>query len=84
MNYKIGDTIVFIGNNVGDKHYDNFQIGTQYKIIEIGTAYDADQYNSDSRYVIFADSNCGALYSNLNRCFVHLEDWRDGKIDSIL
>ena len=36
MNYKIGDTLVFIGNNVGDKHYDNFQIGNQYKIIEIG------------------------------------------------
>jgi len=84
MSYKIDDTLVFIGNKIGDPHYNNFEVGKHYRIIEIGTAYDSDQYLSDSRYVIFSDSNFGALYSNLNRCFVHLDDWRDEKIDSIL
>ncbi len=85
MNYKvkIGDILVFTGNKTKDPHYDNFEVGEQYKIKSIDVLYDSDEY-FESNCVTFEDHKYGSLTYKLPEYFVLLEDYRNDKIEQIL
>jgi len=69
-NFKIGDVLVFKGNITGDPHFDNFRIGESYAVQDIDIMYDSDICTgNDNRYVIFHDTNYGAIYTKALDCF---------------
>ena len=83
MKFLIGDVLVFIGNKTGDPHYNNFVVGKSYRIQNISLLYDNDLF-SDNNYVLFNDSEYGALTCYIPFNFVHLDDYRDDKLNKIL
>lgn len=84
MNFKVGDVLVFTGNKTGDPHYNNFVVGQSYKIQDISCLdYDNTDIN-DNNYVVFYDFKYGALFCYIPLHFVHLDDYRDDKINLIL
>jgi hypothetical protein len=84
MELKIGDVLVFIGGKNIDTHFKNFEKNKTYTITSMGLLYDHSEYKSNSRYVTFQESNYGSLYSNIKKYFIHLDDFRDEKLNEIL
>ena len=87
MRLKVGDVLIFIGNkHLQNKHYDNFEIGKSYKISRLEKiGYDMDDfigYNSDC--VLFENHTHGCLMASLKDYFVTIEEYRNGKIDTII
>ena len=83
MKLNVGDVLVFIGNKTGDPHYNNFVVGKSYRIQDISFLCDNDIF-LDNNYVLFNDSEYGALTCYIPFNFVHLDDYRDEKINLIL
>lgn len=83
MGYKVGDILVFIGNNTNDSHYDNFKVGKQYTIKSVDVLYDSDGY-FDSGCVTFENHTYGSLTYKLPKHFVSLDDYRNIKINQVL
>ena len=83
MSYKVGDVLVFIGNNTNDIHYNNFKVGEKYTIKSVDVLYDSDSY-FDSACVTFENHTHGSLIYKLKRHFVYLADYRNTKIEEIL
>ncbi len=84
MGYKVGDVLVFIGNNTSDNHYNNFEVGKKYTVKSVGFLYDSDQYSVDSSYVTFEENTHGSLVYKIKRHFVSLDDYRNIKINQVL
>ena len=82
MKLEVGDVLVFTGNKTGDPHYNNFVVGESYRIQDI-SYLDYDN-TIDNTYVIFNDFKYGALSCYIPLHFVHLDDYRDEKINQIL
>ena len=79
----IGNIFVFIGKNVTDDHFKNFNYGQQYKVKSIDLLPDSDIYVS-SGVILFEDCKWGCLQMYLNKYFVNLEDFRNEKIKNII
>ena len=85
MKLKIGDVLVFTGNKIGETHYDNFVVGQSYRVQNISVLYDADiSILNDNSYVLFENFKYGALSYYIPLHFVHLDDYREEKINKIL
>jgi hypothetical protein len=85
MKFEVGDVLVFTGNKTGDPHYNNFVVGQSYRIQDISVLYDTDSLNmNDNNYVIFNNFKYGALSCYIPLYFVHLDDYREEKINQIL
>jgi hypothetical protein len=85
MKLKIGDVLVFTGNKIGETHYDNFVVGQSYRVQNISVLYDADiSILNDNSYVLFENFKYGALSCYIPLHFVHLDDYREEKINQIL
>ena len=88
MDLKLGDVLVFVGNErLRNKHYDdNFELGKRYKISRLEKiGYDIDEvsgYNSDC--VLFENHPYGCLISSLMDYFMHIDEYRDKKINTII
>ena len=85
MKLEVGDVLVFTGNKTGDPHYNNFIVGQSYRIQDISTLRDFEGSSLfDNGYILFNDSKYGALSCYIHLHFVHLDDYRDEKINQIL
>jgi len=84
MELEIGDVLVFTGGKNMDEHFNNFEKNKTYTISSMGLLYDHSEYTSDSRYVTFHESDYGSLCSNVKKYFVHLDQFRDDKLNEIL
>ncbi len=84
MKLKIGDVLVFTGGENNDEHFNKFEKNKTYTISSMGLLYDHSEYTSDSIYVTFHESDYGSLFSNLKKYFVHIEQFRDDKLNEIL
>ena len=85
MKFKVGDVLVFTGNKSCNTHYNNFVLGQSYRIQNISILYDADSLNiNDNSYVLFENFKYGALSYYIPLHFVHLDDYREEKINKIL
>jgi hypothetical protein len=85
MKFEVGDVLVFTGNKTGDPHYNNFVVGHSYRIQDISVLYDTDiSILTDNSYVLFENFKYGALSCYVPLHFVHLDDYREDKINQIL
>lgn len=87
MNPKIGDVLAFIGNDkVKNKHYDNFEIGKSYKILNIvDVGYDLDDvFGYNSKAILFENHMYGCLFDNVKDFFIKIDDYRNCKINQII
>lgn len=79
----VGDLFVFIGNNIDDKHFNNFTYGKRYKIKSIESLADGDLYGTH-HCILFEDCKHGCLLIHFNKYFVSLEEFRNKKIKKII
>lgn len=81
---KIGDSLVFIGENVEDDHFKNFTYGETYKIKDIFSDLpDGDLYGHHS-VVLFENYKFGCLLIHINKYFLSLDNLRNNKINKII
>jgi len=86
MELKVGDVLVFVGNEgLNNKHYDNFDKGRQYKISRLESiSYHIDEATGyESECVMFENHTHGCLASSIRSYFIKIEDYRNQKIESI-
>ena len=81
---KIGDVLVFVGEDVNDDHFKNFTYGHKYKIKDFHHELPDADINGYHTAVFFEDTNWGCLLINIQKYFVILEDFRDNKIKKII
>ena len=85
---KVGDVLVFIGNNrIQNRHYDdNFEIGKSYRVSKLeNIAYDIDEVTGyNSKCVIFENHSHGCLIASIKDYFLSIEDYRNQKINKII
>jgi hypothetical protein len=79
----INDIYVFIGENITDDHFKNFNYGQNYRVKSVDILPDSDTYG-ESGVVIFEDSKWGCLKIYFDKYFIKLEDFRNNKIKSII
>lgn len=88
MNLKVGDVLVFIGNELlQNKHYDdNFEIGKSYKVSNISyIGYDIDEVTGHhNKCVLFENHTHGCLITTIKDYFLSIEDYRNQKINKII
>jgi hypothetical protein len=83
-NMNIGDTLVFIGENIEDDHFKNFTYGKQYVIKDFSSDLpDTDELGIHTA-VFFHNHMWGCLLCNLPKYFVILEDFRNMNIKKII
>lgn len=82
---EVGDILVFIGNNTGVSHYDNFTVGKKYEISNISPiTYGIDDlYHEHSTAILFLNYNYGTYVQEVDKYFVHLDDYRNKKIGEL-
>ena len=82
---EVGDILVFTGNNTGFSHYDNFTKGKQYIVRDISVfSYGLDDiYHEHSVAVIFENESHGTYMHDIDKYFVHLDEYRNKKIDEL-
>ncbi len=81
---EIGDTLVFIGENIVDSHFSNFEYGKKYTIINsMMLPNDGDQLET-YRVFFFDNHKYGCLEIYLDKYFVTLKDFRNNKIKNII
>lgn len=79
----IGETYVYVGKLITDKHFSNFIYGQSYKIKSFADLPNTDIYGSDFA-VLFENFNYGCISSKFKKYFIPLKDFRDEKIKNIL
>ena len=67
---KIGDVLVFIGEDVNDDHFKNFTYGHKYKIKDFHHELPDADINGYHTAVFFEDTNWGCLLINIQKYFV--------------
>jgi hypothetical protein len=80
---KIGDTLVFTGVDVVDKHFENFNYGQHYKIIDISPIYDEADYGPHC-VILFENTKYGCLRIYVDKYFIKLSLFRDEAIGKVL
>jgi len=85
MKVEIGDILVFTGNEAGVSHYNNFITGKQYIVRDISVlSYGLDDiYHEHSVAVLFENENYGTYLHEVNKYFIHLDEYRNKKIDEL-
>lgn len=83
LNKMIGDTFVFIGENITDDHFKNFNYGQQYRVRSIDVLSDSDIYGT-SGAILFEDCKWGCLQLYFSKYFITLDEFRNKKIKSII
>lgn len=81
---KIGDVLVFVGQDQNDEHFKNFTYGKKYKIKDFHNDLPDADGNGYHTAVFFEKNTWGCLLINLKKYFVMLEEYRDNKIKKIL
>lgn len=86
MTYKIGDILIFNGNIDRDSHYNNFEVGKQYRIESIqNVQYDIDEsLGYSSECILFEKHGFGTLVANTEKYFTSLSDKRDNVIENLI
>ena len=79
----IGDSYVFIGEEVKDDHFKKFTYGNCYRISSTSNLPDADVYGN-SIAILFDNSPYGCLNCYFDKYFITLEDFRNKKIKKII
>ncbi len=80
---KIGDTVVFIGKDLGDRHLDNFTFGDRYKIKSITELPDGDTFG-ENLAVLFEDFPYGVIKFNFDKYFIDINSFRNHQITNII
>lgn len=80
---KVGDSVVFVGTNIDDNHFNNFTYGNRYKIKSIEYLPDGDIYGA-YHCILFEKHKYGCLSIYLDKYFMTLEDFRNKKIKNII
>lgn len=81
---KIGDVLVFIGEDINDFHYKNFIFGHKYKIKDLHSELPDADINGHHTAVFFENTKWGCLSVNIDKYFVILEDFRENKINKLI
>jgi len=71
---KIGDEFVFIGKEVEDSHFKNFEYGKHYVISSISDLPDGDSYGNYC-CIMFSNCNYGCIDYYFDRYFVTSKDF---------
>lgn len=79
----IGNSYVFIGEDIEDEHFKNFTYGRCYIVKSISTLPDKDIYG-DLFAIIFDNFKYGCLNCHFDKYFIPLEDFRNKKIKNII
>lgn len=80
---KIGDVVVFIGQNVIDEHFKNFEFGKHYKIQSFTTLPDDESYGPHV-CILFENCSWGCLSVYFDTYFIELNQHRNLKINKII
>ena len=85
MKLEIGDILVFTGNKAGVLHYENFVFSKQYTVRDISVfSYGLDNiYHEHSVAVLFENEKYGTYMHDIDKYFVHLDEYRNKKIDEL-
>lgn len=81
---NVGDTLVFIGENVEDDHFKNFTYGKQYVIKELSSDLPDSYEHGIHIAVFFHEHKWGCLSHNIPKYFVNLEEFRSININKII
>ena len=79
----VGDSYVFIGEEVKDEHFKKFTYGNCYRISSTSNLPDADIYGN-SIAILFDNFPYGCLDCHFGKYFISLEDFRNKKIKKII
>ena len=73
---EVGDTYVFIGKDVEDEHFKNFEYGKSYTISSISFLPDSDVWGS-YKALLFHDTLHGCLDIHFDKYFINKQELRD-------
>lgn len=80
---KIGESYVFVGEDVKDNHFKNFTYGKTYRISSFSTLPDTDIYGNGFA-ILFDNFEYGCLNCHFEKYFVSINEFRNKQILNII